>query len=183
MRACLLRVWQRESLLYFDGNRERLAGIRGRPAQVRLLRVRSRIQNLPNYKKTNLGENLQFIVVFQTIEIERLSQEIEVLRVRIKEYERQLFNASNYEVQIRELTEKCFAQEKEIYEYREEYEKLNKICETLYHENEMLKNKLSDIDFSLKQKYEAEKNRSNDLAQEIEKWKARYQAAEKSKAK
>jgi predicted nucleic acid-binding Zn-ribbon protein len=145
--------------------------------------VRSRIQNLPNYKKTNLGENLQFIVVFQTIEIERLSQEIEVLRVRLKEYERQLFNSSNYEVQIRELTERCFAQEKEIYEYREEYEKLNKICETLYHENEMLKNKLSDIDFSLKQKYEAEKNRSNDLAQEIEKWKARYQAAEKSKAK
>ena len=38
-------------------------------------------------------------------------------------------------------------------EYREEYEKLNKICETLYHENEMLKNKLNDIDFSLKQKY------------------------------
>lgn len=62
---------------------------------------KSRIQNLPNYKKTNLGENLQFIVVFQTIEIERLSQEIEVLRVRLKEYERQLFNASNYEVQIR----------------------------------------------------------------------------------
>jgi hypothetical protein len=41
-----------------------------------------------------------------------------VLRVKIKEYERQLFNAQNYEVQIRELTEKCFAQEKEIYEYR-----------------------------------------------------------------
>ena len=58
---------------------------------------------------------MQFIVVFQTIEIERLSQEIEVLRVKIKEYERQLFNYSNYEVQIRELTEKCFAQEKEIY--------------------------------------------------------------------
>lgn len=47
----------------------------------------------------------------------------------------------------------------------------------------MLKNKLSDIDFSLKQKYEAEKNKSNDLAQEIEKWKSRYQASEKSKAK
>jgi hypothetical protein len=42
---------------------------------------------------------------------------------------------------------------------------LNKICETLYHENEMLKNKLSDIDFSLKQKYEAEKNKNNDLIQ------------------
>ena len=75
--------------------------------------IRSRIQNLPNYKKTNLGDNIQFIVVFQTIEIERLSSEIEVLRVKLKEYERQLFNASNYEVQIRELTEKCFAMERE----------------------------------------------------------------------
>lgn len=37
---------------------------------------RSRIQNLPNYRKTNLGDNIQFIVVFQTIEIERLSNEI-----------------------------------------------------------------------------------------------------------
>jgi len=74
---------------------------------------KSRIQNLPNYKKTNLGDNIQFIVVFQTIEIERLSSEIEVLRVKLKEYERQLFNASNYEVQIRELTEKCFAMERE----------------------------------------------------------------------
>lgn len=144
---------------------------------------RSRIQNLPNYKKTNLGDNLQFIVVFQSIEIERLSNEVEVLRMKIKENERQLFNYSNYEVQIRELTEKCFSQEKEIYEYREEYEKLNKICETLYHENEMLKNKLSDMDFSLKQKYESEKAKNADLAQEIEKWKSRYQAAEKSKAK
>lgn len=39
-------------------------------------KLRSRIQNLPNYKKTNLGDNIQFIVVFQTIEIERLSNEI-----------------------------------------------------------------------------------------------------------
>lgn len=31
--------------------------------------IRSRIQNLPNYKKTNLGDNIHFIVVFQTIEI------------------------------------------------------------------------------------------------------------------
>lgn len=122
-------------------------------------------------------------MVFQTIEIERLSNEIEVLRVRAKEYERQLFNASNYEVQIRELTEKCVAQENEISEYREEYEKLNKICETLYHENEMLKNKLTDIDFSLKQKYEAEKDRNQELLQEIEKWKNRYQASERSKLK
>jgi uncharacterized coiled-coil protein SlyX len=62
---------------------------------------RSRIQNLPNYKKSNLGDSINFVVVFQTIEIERLSNEIEVLRVRLKEAERQLFNAANYEVQIK----------------------------------------------------------------------------------
>ena len=60
---------------------------------------------------------------------------------------------------------------------------MNKICETLYHENESLKNQLNEIDFSLKQKYESEKQKNQDLLQEIEKWKNRYQAAEKSKAK
>lgn len=37
---------------------------------------KSKIQNLPNFRKTNLGENMPFVVVFQTIEIERLSSEI-----------------------------------------------------------------------------------------------------------
>jgi hypothetical protein len=65
---------------------------------------------LPNStKKLNLGSNLEFVVVFQTIEIERLSLEIESNRVKIKDFERQIFNAQNYEVQIRELTEKCFS--------------------------------------------------------------------------
>jgi hypothetical protein len=40
-------------------------------------------------------------VVFQTIEIERLSNEVELLRVKLKEADRQLINAQNYEVQIR----------------------------------------------------------------------------------
>lgn len=47
----------------------------------------------------------------------------------------------------------------------------------------MLKNKLNDIDFSLKQKYEAEKLKNQDLMSQIEKWKNRYQATEKSKIK
>ena len=47
----------------------------------------------------------------------------------------------------------------------------------------MLKNKLNDMDFSLKQKYEAEKQKNSDLSGEIEKWKNRYQAAERSKLK
>lgn len=37
---------------------------------------KSRIQNLPGYRKENLGDKLNFVVVFQAIEIERLSMEI-----------------------------------------------------------------------------------------------------------
>lgn len=39
--------------------------------------------NLPNYRKDTLDSRLDFVVVFQTIEIERLSVEIESLRVRL----------------------------------------------------------------------------------------------------
>lgn len=39
------------------------------------------------------------------------------------------------------------------------------------------------MDYSLKQKFQLEKQKNTDLNQQIEKWKARYQAAEKSKAK
>ena len=46
-----------------------------------------------------------------------------------------MFNAQSYEVQIRELNEKCFSLEREREEYRDEIDKLGKICETLYHEN------------------------------------------------
>jgi hypothetical protein len=44
-------------------------------------------------------------------------------------------------------------------------EKLNKICETLYHENEMLKSRLSEMDISLKQKFESEKLKNAELMQ------------------
>ena len=39
------------------------------------------------------------------------------------------------------------------------------------------------MDFSLKQKYESEKAKNEELLGEIDKWKTRYQAAERSKAK
>ena len=39
------------------------------------------------------------------------------------------------------------------------------------------------MDFSLKQKYESEKQKNAELLSEIEKWKTRYQASEKSKSK
>ena len=53
-----------------------------------------------------------FTLVFQAIEIERMTTEVEVLRMKEKQYERDKFNSQNYEVQIRELTEKCFAYER-----------------------------------------------------------------------
>jgi predicted nucleic acid-binding Zn-ribbon protein len=46
-----------------------------------------------------------------------------------------------------------------------------------------MKKRYSEIDFTLKDKYEMERSRSNELLQEIDRWKARYMAAEKSKAK
>ena len=53
----------------------------------------------------------------------------------------------------------------------------------MYHENETLKNQLNEIDFSLKQKYDSERSKNQELLGEIEKWRTRYQASEKSKAK
>lgn len=92
--------------------------------------TRSQIQNLPSYCKTDLCSD--FIVVFQAIEIERLSHEVEWGRVRIKELERLNFNNQNYEVQIRELTDRIYAFERGKELYMEENEKMNMICQQLY---------------------------------------------------
>ena len=39
------------------------------------------------------------------------------------------------------------------------------------------------MDITLKQKYESEKQKNQELQQEVDKWKTRYQAGEKSQAK
>lgn len=57
---------------------------------------KSRIEHLPSYRRENLSGKLQFVVVFQTIEIERLSLEIESLRVMLKDADRQIHNYLNY---------------------------------------------------------------------------------------
>ncbi len=46
-------------------------------------------------------------MVFQTIEIERLTYEIELSNAKMRERQDVVINAGSYEVQIRELTEKC----------------------------------------------------------------------------
>lgn len=97
-----------------------------------------------------LGDNLPMVVVFQTIEIQRLSTEVESLRIKIKDFERQIFNAQNYEVQIRQLTEKLFSYEHEKETYISEIEKLNVICHQLYTELEDMKRKYAQVDLTLR---------------------------------
>ena len=46
----------------------------------------TRIRNIPTYKKKELS--LPFTVVFQSIEIQRLSEEIEVLKVAVSQRNR-----------------------------------------------------------------------------------------------
>lgn len=57
---------------------------------------RSRIEHLPSYQKRDLSGKLDFVVVFQTLEIERLSTEIEALRVMLRDAERQIRNSLSY---------------------------------------------------------------------------------------
>ena len=66
-------------------------------------------------------------------------------------------------MQIRELTEKCFAYERDRGLYEEEIEKLNLICNQLYTELEEIKRKYSEVDLTLKDKFEMEKARNNEL--------------------
>lgn len=76
----------------------------GRQTSINILLYRSKIKALPNYERYSMGNNLPFVTIFQTIEIERLSDEIETQRSKLKEYERLVFNAENFEVQIKELS-------------------------------------------------------------------------------
>ena len=74
------------------------------------------------------------MVVFQTIEIERLSNEIESLRVQLKDSERQINNYLNYEVQIKELTENCHLLEEQRLNYQDQAEQMSLACNKLYQE-------------------------------------------------
>ena len=74
------------------------------------------------------------MVIFQTIEIERLSNEIESLRVMLKDSERQIHNYQNYEVQIKELTENCHLLESQRINYQNQAEQMSLACNRLYEE-------------------------------------------------
>jgi hypothetical protein len=65
----------------------------------------------------------------------------------------------------------------------EENEKMNMICQQLYGELEDLKKRLAGVDFTLGQRYELERVRSEDLVREVENWKNRYLSLDKSRSK
>lgn len=74
-----------------------------------------------------MTERADFVLVFQCIEIHRLSKEVELLRTTLADRESQAFIGSNYEVQIKELSERCFNADQEVARLREELDKLNAI--------------------------------------------------------
>jgi len=65
----------------------------------------------------------------------------------------------------------------------EENEKMNMICQQLYGELEDLRKRLSGVDFTLGQRYEMERTRSEGLMREVENWKNRYLSLDKSRSK
>jgi len=60
---------------------------------------------------------------------------------------------------------------------------MNMICQQLYGELEELKKRLGGVDFTLGQRYEIERRRSEDLMREVENWRNRYLSLDKSRAK
>jgi hypothetical protein len=145
--------------------------------------TRSKISNLPGHKKMFMGDNLQMVAVVQAIEIDRLRIDNDELSIRLKEFEHKIFNAQNYEVQIRELTEKLFELEREKEGWSSENHKLTLVCQQLYGQLEDWKRKYSEVDLSLKDRFQQEQARNYELGQELERWRNRYTAMEKAKNK
>lgn len=91
-------------------------------------------------------------------------------------------NAGSYEVQIRELIEKCNKLENEKYSYREELSQTKEMSENIFNELSLLRSRYGEVDFTLVEKYKLEKARNEELQLEVEKWKTRYNSLDKSKS-
>ena len=68
--------------------------------------------------------------------------------MKVKEYERQLFNCDNYEIQIKELTDKCYRLESEKNSYREELFDNKQASELIINELEEVKKRYVNVDFT-----------------------------------
>lgn len=58
---------------------------------------------------------------------------------------------------------------------------MNKICETLFHENENLKNKQKNLDAVSKNKLEEEGKKNRELIEDLERFKQKYRKSEENK--
>jgi hypothetical protein len=67
----------------------------------------SRIAHLPGDNHPDLTSEPRMLLVFQAIEIERLTAEVDLLNAKLKERSDRVINAGSYEVQIKELVDKC----------------------------------------------------------------------------
>ena len=67
-------------------------------------------------------------------------------------------NAGSYEVQIRELIEKCNKLENEKYSYREELSQTKEMSENIFNELSLLRSRYGEVDFTLVEKYKLEKD-------------------------
>lgn len=56
---------------------------------------------------------------------------------------------------------------------------MNKICETLYHENQNLKNKLKNTDSIYKAKLEEESKKNKELIEEVQRWAKKSEFSDK----
>lgn len=108
------------------------------------------------------------MVVFQTIEIERLSWEIEKQRVNLLDLQRQHANCYNYEVQIRELTERIHQLECERERHEQRCAEKDELCERIYMEYEAYK-----AAYGEQGRYEQERRRSEELQAEADMWRTR----------
>ncbi len=151
------------------------------------------IARLPGQTKDFMGENLEIVCLFQAAEIERLIDSLQDFKLKYKEVEKKDLDRHSYEIQIKELSEKISAgatNEKDV-------NKLKDFIQKQGLELEEYKRKCSDIDVNIQGKYQKAlkqveimhkdnselKIESNNLKQEIQNWKARVQALDRSKNK
>lgn len=69
--------------------------------------TKSLIATMPGHKKLFMGDNVEMVAFLQAAEIERLIEYLDEYRIKYKEVERQQLDRHSYEVQIKELAERC----------------------------------------------------------------------------
>lgn len=100
-----------------------------------------------------------------------------------RDWDRQRLNYENYEVQIRELTEKCHFYEMHREGIEEELERMKDFCEKLVVQVEESRLKSREYEPGLKEKYQLERARNEQLQVEVDRWRNRYSSLEVSRTK